>query len=75
VLELGFARPVGVIEGIEEGEEGVAFVAEIQRLVEHGRILAAARPQPQPLSDRYLRNYRAEKVRRFGALFEAENFR
>jgi hypothetical protein len=35
ILELRFARPVGVIESVEKGEEGVAFVAEIKRLREH----------------------------------------
>jgi hypothetical protein len=32
--------------------EIVAFVAEVQGLIEHRRIVAAGRPQPQPLSDK-----------------------
>src|SRR5437762_13557465 len=36
-LELRFARPITPSKGVEKGEEGVAFVAEVQRLVEHTR--------------------------------------
>src|ERR1700677_2612830 len=49
LLELSLGGPARFVEGFEQPEEGVAFVPEIERLLEHRRIVAAVGTRSQPL--------------------------